>query len=311
MLARSPHRTLHARGVLALLAAGSLLLAACGDSQGGGSQGEAESPGQVTDLTLVPATIPPPVELPEVRIPAELPTELQITDLTEGTGPAAAVGDMVVVDYIGVRSVDGERFDESYSRGQPFPVVLGEGSVIQGWELGLIGARTGMRRQLDIPAELAYGDSPRQGGVIQPGDALTFVVDIRAVASAQTPDQAPLDLAERGVTGGSEIVIDDVVIGEGEAAAEGDTGLVRVVLLRGDDLEVIYSSWEFGLPDPVPLSFTQTLPALVEGIIAMRAGGIRVVSVPPALGFGEDGNANIGLEAGVDLIMILELVARY
>lgn len=306
MVVRSPRPARRTRRTLVVLATGSLLVAACG-----GDQQEAEPPEPVTDLTLVPATIPPPVELPEVQIPTEIPTELQITDLTDGTGPAAAVGDMVVVDYIGVRSVDGERFDESYSRGQPFPVVLGEGSVIEGWELGLIGARNGMRRQLDIPAELAYGDSPRPGGPIQPGDALTFVVDVRAVATAATPDQAPLDLAERAVIDASEIIIDDVVIGEGDAAAEGETGLVRVVLLRGDDLEMIYSSWEFGLPDPVPLSFTQTLPALVEGIIGMRAGGIRVVSVPPALGFGDDGNPNIGLEPGVDLIMILELVARY
>ena len=56
-------------------------------------------------------------------------------------------------------SEDGTEFDNSYDRGQPFPVVLGTGSVIPGWDEGLVGAQAGARIQLDIPAELAYGDS--------------------------------------------------------------------------------------------------------------------------------------------------------
>ncbi|MDW3215935.1 MAG: peptidylprolyl isomerase [Ilumatobacteraceae bacterium] len=116
---------------------------------------------------------------PEVQIPDELPTELVVTDLIEGTGPEAEAGDTVVVNYVGVRSEDGFEFDNSYDRGQPFPVQLGAGSVIQGWDLGLVGARVGTRRQLDIPAELAYGDADR--GDIRPGDALTFVIDVLAI----------------------------------------------------------------------------------------------------------------------------------
>ena len=93
------------------------------------------------------------------------------------------MGDTVVVHYVGVRTEDGTEFDNSYDRGEPFPVVLGSGSVIQGWEDGLVGAQVGDQRQLDIPTELAYGDSPR-GDVIQPGDALTFVVDVVAITQA-------------------------------------------------------------------------------------------------------------------------------
>jgi cyclophilin family peptidyl-prolyl cis-trans isomerase len=108
-----------------------------------------------------------------------IPTELVVTDLIAGSGPVAEAGDTVVVNYVGVRTVDGFEFDSSYDRGQPFPVTVGTGSVIQGWDLGLIGAQAGMRRQLDIPADLAYGDSDR--GDIRPGDALTFVIDVVAV----------------------------------------------------------------------------------------------------------------------------------
>jgi peptidylprolyl isomerase len=145
----------------------------------------------VVDITLPPVLTQPldttPVETfpvppkPEVQIPADIPTELGVTVLTPGEGPAAVAGDTVVVHYIGVRSVDGTEFDNSYDSGAPFSVTpLGSAPVIQGWNEGLIGAQAGSRIQLDIPTELAYGDSPRPG-IIQPGDALTFVIDVMSV----------------------------------------------------------------------------------------------------------------------------------
>lgn len=121
---------------------------------------------------------------PVVELPAVIPTDLVVTTLQEGSGREAQVGDTVTVHYVGVRSVDGEEFDNSYERGEPFPVELGAGRVIQGWDDGLVGAQAGERLQLDIPAELAYGD--QELGVIQPGDALTFVIDVMAVSPAGT-----------------------------------------------------------------------------------------------------------------------------
>ena len=103
------------------------------------------------------------------------------TDLTEGDGPAAVAGDTVLVHYVGVRSADGTEFDNSYDRGTPSPSPhSARRQVIDGWNQGLIGVKQGGRRQLDIPADLAYGDTP-QGDIIQPGDALTFVIDVVAV----------------------------------------------------------------------------------------------------------------------------------
>jgi cyclophilin family peptidyl-prolyl cis-trans isomerase len=167
---------------LALLATGSLVLAACGDD-------ESLDPVLDTSPTNPPAptTLPPgALDKPEVEIPAELPTELVVTDLVEGTGEPAKEGDTVTVHYVGVRSADGTEFDNSYERGQPFPVTLGEGGVIAGWDEGLIGVKQGGRRQLDIPADLAYGDQG-SGDVIQPGDALSFVIDVVSIEFAPPP----------------------------------------------------------------------------------------------------------------------------
>lgn len=121
-----------------------------------------------------------PYQKPAVSIPDDVPTSLVITDLVEGSGTPADQGDTLVVHYVGVRSVDGVEFDNSYDRGQPFTLVLRPGGVIEGWVQGLIGAQVGDRRQLDIPAELAYGDTG-SGDVIRPGDALTFVIDVISI----------------------------------------------------------------------------------------------------------------------------------
>ena len=139
---------------------------AAGSEGSAGTDAPATTEAEAVETTALPK--------PEVSIPQEIPTELVVTDLIEGTGPAAAEGDTVLVHYVGVRSEDGTEFDNSYDSGRPFSVNLGAGGVITGWDQGLVGVKQGGRRQLDIPAELAYGDQP-QGDVIQAGDALTFL----------------------------------------------------------------------------------------------------------------------------------------
>src|SRR4051812_38421218 len=166
------------RPLLAVAAVvGALALAACGSSGTGSTNGT--TPASVPLGTITSVAKPP------VSLPATMPTSLVSTVVTPGSGPAAAAGDLVVVNYVGVRSADGTEFDNSYDKGSPFTVTLGAGSVIQGWDQGLVGTQAGERLQLDIPADLAYGDNP-QGDVIKPGDALSFVIDVVAVVPAAT-----------------------------------------------------------------------------------------------------------------------------
>jgi peptidylprolyl isomerase len=100
----------------------------------------------------------------------------RVVDLKVGTGPAVKAGDMVVVHYVG-RLADGTVFDDSKSRGTPFDIVVGKGSVIEGWEIGLIGMRAGGSRRLIIPPEEGYGEKGA-GGVIPPDATLYFEIDL-------------------------------------------------------------------------------------------------------------------------------------
>ena len=121
------------------------------------------------------------IEKPEIDFPGgEPPADLEIKDLWEGDGAVAKAGDMVSVHYVGVAFSSGEEFDASWNRGQPFRFPLGGGRVIKGWDQGVQGMKVGGRRQLTIPAHLAYGNQSSTPA-IKPGETLIFVVDLVAV----------------------------------------------------------------------------------------------------------------------------------
>ena len=159
------------------------------------------------------------------------------------------------VNYVGVRSEDGQEFDSNYG-GSPFPVTLGQGGVIQGWEQGLVGATAGERLQLDIPSDLAYGDQP-QGDVIQAGDALTFVIDVLAVVAAERSGGRADGSADVGelVT---EPSFEDLRVGTGATLEAGQTGLFHLVVARGDDGTVLQSTWADGQPQPLAIPEGET-----------------------------------------------------
>ncbi|MFF2780384.1 FKBP-type peptidyl-prolyl cis-trans isomerase [Streptomyces sp. NPDC058052] len=121
------------------------------------------------------------IEKPEVDFPGgEPPADLEIKDIWPGDGETAEAGDLVKVHYVGVSFSTGEEFDSSWNRGEALPFQLGVGQVIQGWDKGVQGMKVGGRRQLIIPAHLAYGDRGA-GAKIAPGETLIFVCDLVAV----------------------------------------------------------------------------------------------------------------------------------
>jgi peptidylprolyl isomerase len=105
---------------------------------------------------------------------------LRLHDLSCGTGPAAARGDTVTVDYVGALR-DGTVVDSSSARGEPFTFPLGASQVIPGWEEGLPGMRVGAVRELVVPAELAYGSSG-VFEVVPPNATLVFEIELLEIA---------------------------------------------------------------------------------------------------------------------------------
>jgi peptidylprolyl isomerase len=115
-------------------------------------------------------------EKPQITIPdsCDPPTKLITKDLSVGTGPTAKSGDSLEMNYLLVTWSDKKVLDNSYDRGETFPLPLGAGKVIPGWDQGLVGITEGSRRLLIIPPDLGYGQG---GNGIQPNETLVFVTD--------------------------------------------------------------------------------------------------------------------------------------
>lgn len=96
--------------------------------------------------------------------------------LKEGSGAEVKRGHQVQVHYSGWLE-DGTPFDSSLKRGVPFKFVVGNGKVIQGWEEGVQGMKTGEKRKLLVPPGMGYG-SKGAGGVIPPNATLIFHIEL-------------------------------------------------------------------------------------------------------------------------------------
>jgi peptidylprolyl isomerase len=116
---------------------------------------------------------------PKVTVPdGAPPKKLEEVEIVEGDGAEAKEGDEVTVQYVGVGYDSKEEFDSSWSRGEPSTFSLEE--VIPGWNQGIAGMKVGGRRELIIPANLAYGPAGSPP-VIGPNETLIFVVDLLGV----------------------------------------------------------------------------------------------------------------------------------
>ncbi|PHV02571.1 peptidylprolyl isomerase [Iodobacter sp. BJB302] len=109
-------------------------------------------------------------------------TKLEVIDVKAGNGKEATTGSTVTVHYTGwlydakADKNHGTQFDSSVGK-TPFSFPLGAKRVIKGWDAGVAGMKTGGKRTLIIPAEMAYG-ARGAGNVIPPNAPLVFDVEL-------------------------------------------------------------------------------------------------------------------------------------
>lgn len=201
--------------------------------------------------------------------------EFLIETVTEGTGDkAAAVGDVLQIDYVGRLDnfEDGTIFDSSKESGVPMVLGLGKGQVIAGWERGLVGIKKGEVRRLSIPHYLAYGTEAR--GEIPARSRLFFEVEL-------------VDFITPG-----DLKSETVKEGEGTAIQSGEKGSFHYTgWLDGfEGNNKFDSSIDHGKPFDVTIGVGQVIKGWDEGLVGMKPGEIRRLTIPYNLAYGEGGH---------------------
>lgn len=144
-------------------------------------------PEVATGTPVDPTPGMPTVELddegaPTITLPdGPEPTETKVAVLKQGDGATVAPGDLVVVQYRGVKWSDGEEFDSSWGR-DAVPTQFQTTGVVTGFRLALEGQKVGSQVVVQMPPADAYGAV--EGNELQK-ESLVFVVDILATTSVQ------------------------------------------------------------------------------------------------------------------------------
>lgn len=273
------------------IAAAGLVLVACG------AQEEPTPPVDASDplATLIPWD----ADAETVQTTA---SGLQYVIVREGPedGAVPTARDTVSVHYDG-RLIDGTRFDSSYERGSTSS--FGVGQVIPGWTEGLQLMSEGDEFVFYIPTEIGYGQNPRPGGLIKPGDDLIFRVELKQVVRAPEPRKvstetwdafAPWDSDREGVvktSSGLEYVIIESGDENGLSPKEGDMTVLYYEGRFDATGEVFDSAFQKGEAALFPAG--GLIPGFNEALYAMKSGDRWLVHIPSELAYGVNGKGPI------------------
>mmetsp|Transcript_1565 Transcript_1565/g.2147 ORF Transcript_1565/g.2147 Transcript_1565/m.2147 type:complete len:210 (-) Transcript_1565:212-841(-) len=99
------------------------------------------------------------------------------------------------IDESSATGEKGKKFDSSRDRDQTFDFQIGQGSVIKGWDEGLIGLCKGAKATLVIQPAAGYGDRGA-GADIPAGATLNFDVEVVDIGDKAPPGPNFFDLID-------------------------------------------------------------------------------------------------------------------
>ena len=271
-----------------------LLLASCGDADTDDAATNSDSSSGWSAADAGRSDGAPTITEPT----GDAPDSLEVTDIAEGDGTEVTNGSVAVVDYVGASFSNGTVFDASYGR-SPFPVTVGAGRVIKGWDEGLVGMKVGGKRQLVIPADLGYGDTGSPPD-IAPGETLIFIIELRAVVSRPENPEPTGDV--------TELTTETLVEGSGDAVVEsGSQATVHYIGVHATTGEPFDASWDRGEPFTVAVGSGSVIAGWDQGLVGMKLGERRLLTIPSDLAYGPEGRPPL-IAADEDLVFVVDLV---
>jgi len=330
-----PRRT-RATLVTLVIAALALSLGACGSDD---AEGDAGGDAASTDTTTAALAVG---ELDDVVVGGEPDAKPTLTYdwplsvgsttarvITDGAGVTVTEGMSVVFDHVAVNARDGKEFDTTFGA-QPLTVVMDIEQTLPGMVKGLLGAKVGSRVLMAIaPADgfQPTGGIPESG--IEADDTLLILADVRSVRTplsrAEGAAVAPRDglprvtLADDGTptiaapsgTAPTELIVQPLIEGTGAAVGAGQTVLAHYTGLIWATGEEFDSSWGRGEPASFSLAPGGVIDAWSQGLVGVTIGSQVIMVVPPALGYGAEGNADAGISRTDTLLFVIDILDAY
>ena len=105
----------------------------------------------------------------------------------------------------------------------------------------------------------------------------------------------------------TELVVEDITVGEGAEATRGSTVSAHYVGVAHSTGEEFDASWNRGAPLDFRLGVGMVIAGWDQGIEGMKVGGRRRLTIPPHLAYGDRG-AGGAIKPGETLIFVVDLM---
>jgi peptidylprolyl isomerase len=320
-------RSVIARAAGPLVALAVLGTAACGGGGSATTSSSAAAPA-ASGADLGAITVSNAVgSKPALKAPTPFSVKETSTKvLTKGTGPKAAEGQKVTVDYTGYNGADGKEFDTSFGEGKKSPsFMLDQQQTLPGLVKGIVGQPVGSRLLLAIPPADAYGTQGVQSAGIGPTDTILIVVDIKSVKNIVTRAAGTAVAPKAGlptvkldgngkptitVPSGNppaQLQVQPLIVGKGAKVAKGQQITVHYTGVIWPGGKQFDSSWTTGKPASFAIGVGQVIAGWDDGLVGQPIGSQVLLVVPPDKGYGAQGKGDIkGTDTLVFVVDILD-----
>ncbi|HEU5475196.1 MAG TPA: FKBP-type peptidyl-prolyl cis-trans isomerase [Actinophytocola sp.] len=105
----------------------------------------------------------------------------------------------------------------------------------------------------------------------------------------------------------TDLVVEDITVGEGQEARAGQTVTVHYVGVTHDSGKEFDASWNRGEPFRFPLGGGRVIAGWDQGVAGMKVGGRRKLTIPPHLAYGDRGAGGV-IKPGETLIFVVDLL---
>ncbi|KAG7237834.1 hypothetical protein INR49_031847 [Caranx melampygus] len=208
----------------------------------------------------------PPVPLDDILI--------EKTFVPEQCVRAVKVGDYVRYHYNGMFP-DGKKFDSSYDRGSTYNVFVGKKQLIEGMDKALVGMCVNERRLVKIPPHLAYGKRG-YGDIIPPDSILHFDVLLLDVWNPE--DGVQINTYHTPSTCSRKVEVSDYV------RYHYNGTLLDGTLFDSSHTRMrTYDTY---------VGIGWLIAGMDQGLLGMCVGERRIITMPPSLGYGENGDGS-------------------